>query len=183
MRGTIRSTAPRTDGSFETIVVDAGAGTGQMAALANGPAPGDWFTARSWERTGWMVGTGTGNVYNNSVKNFDLIYGYAIGGGTNASASLADSNGNDLFVCKTEGANAYNIMQRVSGGSGPAAYLYAGAGFVNVYGYSVGRRHRRGGPERLLRQRHGRFPAAKPARVHRSRPAAACSASPWTSRK
>ena len=67
--------APYADGSFETMVVDGGAGTGQRATLYNGPASGDHFTASSWLRTGSMVGTGTGNVYNNSVKNFDHIYG------------------------------------------------------------------------------------------------------------
>ena len=63
--------APYADGSFETMAVDGGAGTGQRATLYNGPASGDHFTAWSWLRTGSMVGTGTGNVYNNSVKNFD----------------------------------------------------------------------------------------------------------------
>ena len=65
--------APIAGGSFTTMVVDAGAGTGQRATLYNGPASGDHFTASSWLRTGSMVGTGTGNVYNNSVKNFDQI--------------------------------------------------------------------------------------------------------------
>ena len=130
--------APYADGSFETMVVDGGAGTGQRATLYNGPASGDHFTASSWLRTGSMVGTGTGNVYNNSVKNFDQIYGASTGGGTDARANLSDSNGNDFFVCKTEGANAYSVMQRVSGGTGSAAYLWAGGGgFSNVYGYST----------------------------------------------
>ena len=130
--------APYADGSLETMVVDAGAGTGQRATLYNGPVSGDHFTASSWLRTGSMVGTGTGNVYNNSVKNFDQIYGASTGGGTDARANLSDSNGNDFFVCKTEGANAYSVMQRVSGGSGSAAYLWAGGGgFANVYGYST----------------------------------------------
>ena len=130
-------TAPRTDGSFETIAVDGGAGTGQMAALANGPGAGDYFTAFSSTRSGSMVGTGAGNVYNNSVKNFDSIYAYAVGGGTNATAALGDSNGNDLYVAQTEGTNAYSVMRRLSGGTGPAAYLWAGAGFANIYGYST----------------------------------------------
>ena len=130
--------APYADGSFETMVVDGGAGTGQRATLYNGPASGDHFTASSWLRTGSMVGTGTGNVYNNSVKNFDQVYGASTGGGTDARANLSDSNGNDFFVCKTEGANAYSVMQRVSGGTGSAAYLWAGGGgFSNVYGYST----------------------------------------------
>ena len=130
--------APIAGGSFTTMVVDAGAGTGQRASLYNGPVSGDHFTASSWRRTGSMVGTGTGNVYNNSVKNFDLIYGAATGGGTDARANLSDSNGNDLFVCKTEGANAYSVMQRVSGGTGSAAYLWAGGGgFSSIYGYST----------------------------------------------
>ena len=130
--------APYADGSFETMVVDAGAGTGQRASLYNGPVSGDHFTASSWRRTGSMVGTGTGNVYNNSVKNFDQIYGASTGGGTDARANLSDSNGNDYFVCKTEGANAYSVMQRVSGGTGSAAYLWAGGGgFSTVYGYST----------------------------------------------
>ena len=85
---------------LETIAVDAGAGTGQKATLYNGPAPGDFFTAWAGFRRGSMVGTGTGNVYSNSVKNFDLIYGLATGGGANARASLGDSNGNDYFVSK-----------------------------------------------------------------------------------
>ena len=130
--------APYADGSFETMVVDGGAGTGQRATLYNGPVSGDHFTASSWLRTGSMVGTGTGNVYNNSVKNFDQIYGASTGGGTDARANLSDSNGNDFFVCKTKGANAYSVMQRVSGGTGSAAYLWAGGGgFSSVYGYST----------------------------------------------
>ena len=175
--------APLADGSFETMVVDAGAGTGQRASLYNGPVSGDHFTASSWLRTGSMVGTGTGNVYNNSVKNFDQIYGASTGGGTDARANLSDSNGNDFFVCKTEGANAYSVMQRVSGGSGSAAYLWAGGGgFSNVYGYSTAG----GTDEAVLNGSSGNDTAVFQPQARRrtsSRPAAASSDSPWTSRR
>jgi len=129
--------APLATGSLETIIVDGGGGTGEKATLHNGPAAGDRFTALSWQRTGSMVGTGTGNVYNNSVKNFDLIYGLANGGGTNAIADLTDSYGNDLFVSKPEGAPGYSIMQHVGGDSRPCAYLLAGVGFSTIYGRST----------------------------------------------
>ena len=124
---------------LETIAVDAGAGTGQKATLYNGPAPGDFFTASVGLRTGSMVGTGAGNVYSNSVKNFDLIYGLATGGGANARANLCDSNGNDYFVSKAGTVTApYSYIQKVSGGlAAPTAYVYAGFGFTTVYGYST----------------------------------------------
>jgi len=124
-------------GSVENIVVDGGGGTGEKATLRNGPGSGDRFTGLSWQRTGSMVGTGTGNVYNNSVKNFDLIYGLANGGGTNATADLTDSYGNDLFVSKPEGAAGYSVMQHVGGDSRPSAYLLAGVGFSTIYGRST----------------------------------------------
>ena len=129
--------APLADGSMETIVVDGGGGTGEKATLHNGPAAGDRFTALSYARTGSMVGTGTGNVYNESVSNFDLIYALANGGGTNATADLTDSYGNDLFVSKPEGAAGYSIMQHVGGDSRPCAYLFAGVGFSTIYGRST----------------------------------------------
>ena len=124
---------------LETIAVDAGAGTGQKATLYNGPAPGDVFTASAGFRTGSMVGTGAGNVYSNSVKNFDLIYGLATSGGANARANLFDSTGNDYFVSKAGTATApCSYIQKTSGGSAaPTAYVYAGPGFTTVYGYST----------------------------------------------
>ena len=67
--------SPLNTGSVENFVVDGGGGTGERATLYTGPVSGDHFTASSWLRTGSMVGTGTGNVYNNSVKNFDQVYG------------------------------------------------------------------------------------------------------------
>ena len=129
--------APLATGSLETIVVDGGGGTGEKATLHNGPAAGDRFTALSYARTGSMVGAGTGNVYNDSVKNFDLIYGLANGGGTDATADLTDSYGNDYFVSKPEGAAGYSVMQHVGGDSRPCAYLFAGVGFSTIYGRST----------------------------------------------
>jgi len=84
-----------------------------------------------------MVGTGVGNVYSNSVKNFDRIEGHANGGGTNARANLYDSNGDDYFVAKPGVSAAQNYMVRTGGGTGPSAYIYAGVGFMNVQGYST----------------------------------------------
>ena len=124
--------------NLEIITVDARGGTGQTATLYNGPVPGDVFTASAGFRTGSMVGTGAGNVYRNSVRNFDTISGYATGGGTSARAYLYDSNGNDLFESQAGRAtDPHSSIRRVSGGTGLAAYVYAGPGFDYVYGLST----------------------------------------------
>ncbi len=123
--------------SLETISVDARGGSGQTASLYDGPDD-DVFTASAGFRTGSMVGTGAGNVYRNSVKNFDTVSGYATVGGTGDKAYLYDSNGNDTFESQAGLAtDPHSSIQRVSGGTGLAAYVYAGAGFEYVYGAST----------------------------------------------
>jgi len=124
--------------NVETIIDNAGAGTGQRSTFYDGPDNGDVFTAHCQLRTGSMrSAVGNPNAYNNSSTGYDEIMGGAPNGGTGETANLYDSNGNDYFVAKAGAlVNPQSYIQRVSGGTGPVAFVNAGVGFETVNGIS-----------------------------------------------
>jgi len=122
--------------NVETIVDNAGAGTGQRSTFYDSPDNGDVFTAYCQFRTGSMrSAAGNPNAYNDSSTGYDEIMGGAANGGTGDTANLYDSNGNDYFVAKAGAlANPQSYIMRVSGGTGPVAFVNAGVGFETVNG-------------------------------------------------
>jgi hypothetical protein len=123
----------------ETIIDNAGAGTGQRSTLNDSLDNGDVFTASAQLKTGSMrSAVGNPNVYNNSSTGYDQIYGIAGNGGANDIAYLYDSDGNDYYVSRAGAmVNPQSYIQRTSGGTGTAALVTAVSGFENVWGMAT----------------------------------------------
>ena len=124
--------------SVETIVDNADAGTGQNVIFYDGPDNGDRFTAYAQLRNGSMRSAGNNpnapGFFNNSAAGYDQISGAAPNGGTGDTATLYDSDGNDLFVSDASSGSPQSSIQRVSGGTGTPALVSAGVGFETVTG-------------------------------------------------
>jgi hypothetical protein len=124
-KGTVKvvGTGYTVNGSnLETISVQAGAGTSQVAKLLD-TAGNDVFTARYREATM----TDAAASYSYTVSGFDLIYAYKTNLGTD-EAHFYDSPQSDTFVVKPWASHGYM--------SGPGFWNFA-LGFTRYYGYST----------------------------------------------
>ncbi|MGQ9576632.1 MAG: C25 family cysteine peptidase [Thermoguttaceae bacterium] len=102
--GTATLTAPNctlTSTSIETISVEAGPGSSQVATLYDTPAD-DTFTARYREAT-----LTDGSTYSYTVTGFSTIRALSTAGGSDDQALFYDSAGDDTFAVKPFGRHAY----------------------------------------------------------------------------